>query len=80
MDWRHRAACRDVDPDFFFPVGSTGPALAQIQAAKAICGTCAVQEDCLEWSLVTGQDAGIWGGSTEEERREMRRARTRVAV
>lgn len=81
MDWRHRAACRDVDPEIFFPVGTTGPALAQIQASRAICGTCTVQQDCLDWALETGQDSGIWGGCTEEERRDMRRtARERVAV
>ena len=81
MDWRHQAACRDIDPEIFFPVGTTGPALAQIEAAQSICGTCAVQPDCLQWALETGQDAGIWGGTTEEERREMRRgARARLAV
>ena len=81
MDWRHEAACRDVDPEIFFPIGTTGPALAQIEAAVSICRTCSVQEQCLEWALDTAQDAGIWGGTTEEERREMRRgARQRVAV
>lgn len=81
MDWRHRSACRDVDPEIFFPVGNTGPALAQISAAQGICGTCAVQQECLDWALETGQDAGIWGGLTEEERREVRRGgRQRVAV
>jgi WhiB family redox-sensing transcriptional regulator len=84
MDWRHQASCRDVDPELFFPVGTTGPALAQIEAAKAICGTCAVIQECLEWALATGQDAGIWGGLTEEERRLLRRDRgiqpQRVAV
>ena len=81
MDWRHGAACRDIDPEIFFPIGATGPALSQIQAAQAICGTCNVQKDCLEWALETGQDAGIWGGMTEDDRREMRRgARQRVAV
>ena len=39
-DWRERAACRDTDPDLFFPVGSTGPAVEQIVAAKSVCGTC----------------------------------------
>ena len=75
MDWRHEASCRDVDPELFFPIGAAGPALAQIEAARAICGTCAVQQPCLEWALATGQDAGIWGGMTEEERRAVRRDR-----
>jgi WhiB family redox-sensing transcriptional regulator len=81
MDWRHQAACRDTDPEIFFPIGTTGPALAQIQAAQSICGTCAVQQQCLDWAVDTGQDAGIWGGLTEEDRREIRRgSRQRVAV
>jgi WhiB family redox-sensing transcriptional regulator len=81
MDWRHQAACRDIDPEIFFPVGTTGPALAQIEAAQSICRTCLVQDECLRWAIETGQDAGIWGGMTEEERREVRRgARQRVAV
>lgn len=83
MDWRHEASCRDVDPELFFPIGTTGPALAQIEAAKAICNMCAVQAPCLEWSLSTAQDAGIWGGLTEDERRLIRRDRAirqRVAV
>lgn len=83
MDWRHEASCRDVDPELFFPIGSTGPALSQIEAARAICGSCSVQAPCLEWALTTGQDAGIWGGMTEEERRTARRdraVRQRVAV
>ena len=83
MDWRHDASCRDVDPELFFPIGTTGPALAQIEAARAICGSCEVQGSCLEWALATGQDAGIWGGVTEEERRTIRRdraVRQRVAV
>ena len=83
MDWRHDASCRDVDPELFFPIGTTGPAMAQIEAARAICGTCSVQQPCLEWAISTAQDAGIWGGMTEEERRSVRRERVigaRVAV
>lgn len=83
MDWRHEAACRDVDPEIFFPVGTSGPALAQIEAAKAICETCGVREPCLEWALRTGQDSGVWGGLTEDERRALRRdraVRQRLAV
>jgi len=77
MDWIQRALCRDVDPDIFFPIGTTGPALEQVEQAKAICARCKVQAQCLEWSLATGQDSGVWGGMDEEERREIRRARRR---
>ncbi len=77
MEWVHRAKCRDVDPELFFPVGTTGPAAAQIEAAKVVCGQCSVRDQCLEWALVTGQDAGVWGGTSEEERRSIRRARRR---
>jgi WhiB family redox-sensing transcriptional regulator len=77
MEWVHRAKCRDVDPELFFPVGTTGPAAAQIEDAKAVCVECSVRDQCLEWALVTGQDAGVWGGTSEEERRSIRRARRR---
>ncbi len=76
-DWRDRAACLHEDPDLFFPVGTTGPAIAQAEAAKAICRRCPVREECLEFAMRTGQAFGIWGGLTEEERRALRRARTR---
>lgn len=75
-DWRTDAICRDTDPDLFFPVGTTGNALVQIARAKEVCGECPVHEDCLQFALETNQDAGIWGGTSEEERRAMRRAIT----
>lgn len=77
MEWVHRAKCRDVDPELFFPIGTTGPAAAQIEAAKQVCVNCTVRDECLEWALTTGQDAGVWGGTSEEERRSIRRARRR---
>ena len=66
MDWRDRAACLDVDPELFFPIGNTGPALAQIDEAKAVCRTCPVVDTCLKWAIETGQDSGVWGGLTRE--------------
>jgi WhiB family transcriptional regulator, redox-sensing transcriptional regulator len=72
-DWRGRAACRDTDPDLFFPVGSTGPAVEQIVSAKAVCATCDARDSCLEFALATNQESGIWGGTTEEERRKLRK-------
>ena len=66
--WRGRSACRDSDPDVFFPIGTTGPALEQIETARRICTACLVTEECLEFALATNQEAGIWGGTTEEVR------------
>ena len=72
-DWRELSACRDTDPDLFFPVGTTGPAIEQIENAKAVCRVCDVQKQCLDFALTTNQDSGIWGGTSEEERRALRR-------
>ncbi|MBN9608608.1 MAG: WhiB family transcriptional regulator [Actinobacteria bacterium 69-20] len=78
MDWRHRALCRDEDPELFFPIGNSGPALLQIEQAKAVCARCPVREQCLEFALATGQDAGVWGGLSEDERRSLKRRRARA--
>lgn len=77
MDWRHSAACRDEEPELFFPIGNTGPALQQIDEAKRVCQTCAVIEPCLNWAIESGQDAGVWGGMSEDERRSLKRRRAR---
>ncbi len=73
--WRDHALCRDTDPELFFPVGTTGSALVQIERAKKVCGECSVRLDCLDFALSTNQDSGIWGGLCEEERRVIRRQR-----
>lgn len=78
-DWRQRAACRGEDPELFFPVGTTGPALDQVELAKAICRSCPVIAECLAAALAGGEDAGIWGGLTEDERRRVRWSRARRA-
>ncbi|HSS11264.1 MAG TPA: WhiB family transcriptional regulator [Acidimicrobiales bacterium] len=73
-DWRDQAACRDTDPDLFFPIGTTGPAIEQIDSAKAVCRQCEAQAACLEFAITTNQESGIWGGTSEEERRKLRKA------
>ncbi|MEU9980567.1 WhiB family transcriptional regulator [Streptomyces sp. NPDC050856] len=78
-DWRHQAQCRDEDPDLFFPIGNTGPALLQAEEAKAVCRRCPVREQCLRWALESGQEAGVWGGLSEEERRALKRRISRRA-
>lgn len=77
IDWRSDAACADKDTDLFFPVGTTGPAVSQAEDAKKVCMGCDVREQCLEFALASNQDAGIWGGLTEDERRTLRRSRQR---
>jgi WhiB family redox-sensing transcriptional regulator len=72
-EWRDRAACRDTNPELFFPIGTTGLAIDQIDAAKAVCEQCPVQRECLEFALATNQEAGVWGGTTEDERRKLRK-------
>ncbi len=47
MDWRHRAACLTEDPELFFPIGNSGPAIAQIEQAKRVCSHCEVSDVCL---------------------------------
>ena len=72
--WRDHAACSKVDPDLFFPVTTSGASLTDIEAAKRVCQRCPVMTSCLRWALDLGHVSGIWGGTTEEERRALRRA------
>lgn len=77
-DWRASGACLEEDPELFFPIGSTGPALLQIEEAKAVCRRCDVVETCLRWALDSGEDAGVWGGLSEDERRSLKRRNARA--
>jgi WhiB family redox-sensing transcriptional regulator len=69
-DWGHHAACRSMDPDLFFPAGKRGAGL-QLAAAVAVCHACPVESDCLGWALANGQMSGVWGGTTEAQRRAL---------
>ena len=66
--WRSLAACQFADPDLFFPISSSGPALAQVAQAKAICAGCQVRRECLAFAVRTHQVHGVWGGLSEQER------------
>ncbi len=79
-DWRNRAVCRDVDPELFFPVGETGPSAVQIKAAQKVCQSCPVRTQCLNFALDSPEKDGVWGGISAEERRRMRRRRSRPAA
>ena len=71
-NWREDIACRDADPDLFFPIGAIGAALRQMEEAKRICRACPVQIQCLTWALENGVADGVWGGTTPDERRIIR--------
>ncbi|MBW8699150.1 Transcriptional regulator WhiB1 [Streptomyces sp. MBT84] len=75
MDWRVRGLCLREDPELFFPIGSvnSGPVAMQADEAKAVCRRCPVMTHCLEWAVAAGPVEGIWGGTTEGERRALRR-------
>ncbi|GHD24315.1 hypothetical protein GCM10010335_07920 [Streptomyces galbus] len=74
MMWLTEAACVGEDPELFFPVGSTGPALEDVAAAKRVCARCPVIADCLAYALGSGQTSGVWGGTDEAERADLLRA------
>lgn len=73
LSWRSVASCRDTNPELFFPIGTTGLAIEQIEAARVVCVRCPAQVPCLEFALATNQDSGVWGATSEEDRRQLRR-------
>jgi WhiB family redox-sensing transcriptional regulator len=79
MGWADHAACLREEPELFFPIGNTGPALIQIEEAKAVCNRCSVIDACLRFAMENGMTAGVWGGLTEDERRALRRRTVRPA-
>ncbi len=74
VDWQADARCADesIDPEIFFPErgGSS-------KAARAVCAECTVRDRCLEYALNNKEQFGIWGGTSERERRKIRRERAR---
>lgn len=72
-DWRDDGTCRQTDPELHFPVAHTQGWKKQTRQAKQVCAGCPVIEECLKWALETGQTAGVWGGLSEQERRQMLR-------
>lgn len=87
-DWRDHGVCRKTgptgkplyDPDFWFPNGTTGPALLQTEDAKQVCYRCPVIDECLRYALDTGQEFGVFGGLSEGERRSLKRRAARKAA
>lgn len=70
--WHAGAACHTLPPELFFPAGRTGTAQELAESAKRVCARCAVAEACLRFAMETNQEYGVWGGTTEDERRALR--------
>jgi WhiB family redox-sensing transcriptional regulator len=70
-DWRPRGACVSADPELFFPISSVAGQRQEAEA-KAFCALCQVRPQCLTFALATSQCYGVWGGTTEDERRRLR--------
>lgn len=68
LAWQSEAACLDQDPDIFFPEqgGSS-------KAARAICADCKVKRECLAYALANNEQFGIWGETSERQRRKLRK-------
>lgn len=69
-DWMAKGKCRDVAPATFFPSDGVG-----VEVARRICATCPIQSPCLEYALRNKIDHGVWGGTSERERRRIARQR-----
>lgn len=70
--------CATVDPEAFFPEKGVGGHRA-VKIAKDICKKCPYIEKCLQWAI-DNSESGIWGGTTERERRTMRHRRTAAKI
>jgi WhiB family transcriptional regulator, redox-sensing transcriptional regulator len=68
QNWQDLALCQQTDPEAFHPDkgGSTRP-------AKRICQRCEVKAECLDYALRNNERFGIWGGLSEQERRQLQR-------
>lgn len=75
VSWMAQGNCAEKNPDIFFPSDGVG-----VEVAKRICVECPQQERCLEHALRNRIDHGVWGGTSERQRRRMLKARRLKAM
>ena len=73
-DWMTKGNCFERPPSEFFPSDGVG-----VDRARKICATCPVKTPCLDYALRNRIDHGVWGGTSERERRRILKAR-RIAA
>src|ERR1700753_2106875 len=72
--WMAEGKCRELPPETFFPSDGVG-----VEIARRICAECPQKSPCLEYALRNGIDHGVWGGTSERERRRIPRRRRLAA-
>lgn len=68
-EWMDQGLCAQTDPETWFPEKG-----GSVREAKAICATCPVVAECLDYALARQERFGIWGGLSERERRRLKAA------
>lgn len=76
-NWKLDGLCAQVDYQIFYPEPGDGSAARQ---AKSVCARCNVREICLEKALTVPEPFGVWGGTTEQERKRIRRENKLLAT
>lgn len=66
LDWQLKGACRGADTRLFYPKSPDQERKSRV--AKAICADCPVMLECRAWALTEGEEHGVWGGLSENER------------
>ena len=72
-DWMPLGNCKDKPPNMFFPHEGGG-----VDIAKRVCADCVVKSECLEYAIDNRIDHGVWGGTSERERRRIIKNRNRT--
>lgn len=72
LSWQDEGLCAEVGPVFFYPEQGENAI-----PAKRVCEACRVRARCLQWALDNDEIYGVWGGTSEDERQEIRVARDR---
>lgn len=70
-DWMAQGNCAAKPPSLFFPSDGVG-----VEVAKRVCADCPVKSLCLEYALDNRIDHGVWGGTSERERRRILKSRS----
>ncbi len=72
--WMAKGNCANKPPSLFFPSDGVG-----VERAKTVCEDCPVLNQCLEYAIQNRIDHGVWGGTSERQRRRIIRARAAAA-